>query len=246
MKIFGKILKIIFSLLFIVSICLNIIIAFSTTNKLAFKDSADARNKIMYNSTIAFNNYLVSDGFSITSTNKSENSTETTIDKIHCKWDSTLSVLEKCSMVSVLYDKDDNVIKRSYFPGDGYKYTVDNNGKIKSVFPDVSLTQYASSILTGWKNSLGYIQYANDTTFSNGLKISYKTNVNFSFNSFSIIKNINCSLITEAKTTNYKFKVNGKDQITSIYTDATGDSTLDLSYKKSEITFPSFEGFNLK
>ena len=238
MRVFGKIAFVFFMILLVLSIGLNIMLGVSSTNNLIFKDDVSARITIMSNSLFELESSLESEGLSIKSTNQYPSNNGTATDRAYCKYESKL---EKCTMVSVLYDDKGVAVKTSYFPGDGFKYTVEGETKTKSYYSNDQLNAYVTNLFYGWGNTLTMLQYDSGATIGDAT-VSYDTSMKFVFSKFSLLKTINCTFTRGESKVAYAFNVDNKDRVTSLSID--GKASLELSYSKNEITFPSFEDFN--
>ena len=161
-------------------------------------------------------------------------------DRITCTIDmENTAPTYNCSMISRLYNKKNKVIKTSYFPGDGYKYTnrnVTEHGT-KEEYSNNKLISYFSTLAMSVQTYLSLLTYDERTV--EAYKVNYYTNVSFSFNSFSLSKDIGINYTTADSKQNIKLCFDSKDAIKKIDY-VTNDATLKISYGKTNFSFPSF------
>jgi len=237
MRIFKKILLILGIIIFVLSLGFNVVLSMSSTNNLIFKDSLESRFKLYSTSTYKLKQ---SNEFYIVSENK-YGATQKAIDKVSCyKEDGSVSATYICSQISSLYEADGTLVRTSYFPGDGYKYTVEGDVKTKSAYSNASLEAYFKSLVNGAYSSLSYIifEYNNEAAKE---YMSYSTD--FKFNDFSIQKIVNVQYKNEE--INYEFKesctFDNNDYLVKL--NINESANLNISYEKQTLNFPSFEGF---
>ncbi len=240
MRIFSKILSITFIVLLVLSLCLNVVIAVSSSQVSTFTNNEDSRRNVFY-----------------TSQNKLSNSEELTIiskapytqgsagqvaeDKITCavKKENTTPEYE-CSMISKLYNADSSLARTSYFPGDGYQYTVEGENKTKSAYPNTSLVTYFTALIGGAQTYMSYLIL--DNSLIETYKMYYETKISFSFGQFMLSKQIDVNYNVNEENLKIELSFNSRDYITKVVDPKLG-SSLDISYSKINLEFPVFAGF---
>ena len=235
MRIFGKILKIIFIFIFILSVCLNVTLFMSSTNRLIFKDSDDARVKLYYNS---YNHLINSKNFTLETTYKYDENHKVT-DKITCTLDEVAKSMD-CTQVSILNNNEGELVRTSYFPGDGYKYSIQGEAKTKTAYSNQSLMMYASSLLSGISKQLGYL-VAYVTNTSDKEFVSYKTSAKFAFNTFELCKTTSFKLDKGTSKLDIKYTFDGDDRLTKLVYGE--ENVMSIEYKKENLRIPSLTEF---
>lgn len=238
MRILGKILYVLFVFTFIFSVGVSIIFFVSSTT---ISNTERERKNIFYTS---YNKLTTSKQLTFISTmpyfNEDEKDGVEVQDRITCKIDTENTVpTYNCSMISRLYNSKKKVIKTSYFPGDGYKYTnrnVTEHGT-KEEYSNDKLISYFSTLAMSVQTYLALLTY--DERTIEAYKVNYYTNVSFSFNSFSLSKDIGVNYIISGSKQNIKLCFDNKDAIKKIDY-VTNDATLKISYNKTKFSFPSF------
>lgn len=140
----------------------------------------------------------------------------------------------RCKMSSTLYDLNNNVVRTSYFPGDGYKYTLEGINKSKTTYSSESLETYFLSLINGAVYYLSYLSY--DSTTVAGLNFS--TYMNFDYKSLiDLTKEINVTY----STLDFNLCFDKYDTLTKL--EIGSSMSLDISYDSVDLQFPSFEGY---
>ena len=209
----------------------------STTLKLMFKDNMDARVQMYYTTIHSLEN---SNNLTF-STDYTDIDGKKVIEKLSCSVDKdNVTNNYSCNLIAKLYDDEANLVKTSYFPGDGYKYTIEGETKTKTVYSNSGLETYFVSLYAGITYQLYYMVL--DYSFPEEKdSISFNTKINFNFNTFSFSKNVKANYkdSDESQTISYKF--DGNDRLTSVTT--ADDYKMSINYNKTSLQFPSFEGF---
>ena len=241
MRIFSKILSITFIVLLVLSLCLNVIVAVSSSQISTFTNNEDSRRNVFYTSQNKLSN---SDELTIISKAPYTKGSEGQIseDKISCslKKESTTQEYE-CSMISKLYNADSSLVRTSYFPGDGYQYTVEGENKTKNVYSNESLTAYFSVLVLGAQTYMSYLILENSLIET--YKMYYDIKISFDFSQFSLEKQIDVNYKVNEENSKIELNFNSKDHITKV-SDTNLGSTLDISYSKENLEFPIFVGFS--
>ena len=236
MRILRKILSFIFVVVFVLSVGTSVAFFLSSTNRLAFKDNKDSRLELYYSSYYAIGN---SKDYTIIANNK-YGEDQKSVDEITCSLTDESENIYTCSQISKLYDSEGELVRTSYFPGDGYKYSVEGEAKTKTVYSNTNLQNYFSALLGGANSYLRYIAYdvfvPDDEEF-----IKFETDIKFNFNTFSLLKEINFNLDKGTSKLSADLTFDGKDRLTKVM---SGESiSLEISYKKTNFEFPSFSNF---
>lgn len=232
MRVLKTILKILFVIVFIFSVSCSVIFAISSTTTLS--NNISSRREIYYKAT-----------------NKITNSREITIiakmpysqngdiseDKITCSLAKESSTSYNCSMISKLFDKNSNLIRTSYFPGDGYKYTKNANEDkgTKEIYDNASLISYFNSTRSGLTYYLALLSYDEKTIETNSIK--YYTKTSFDFNTFSLSKNIDVKYLNEGTTEEFEFAFD-KNSYLKDFSYNTYNTSFSLTYQKANLKFP--------
>jgi len=236
MRVFKKILSFIFVIAFIFSVSVSVIFMLSSTNKLMFKDNVDSRLKLYYSS---YYNLTNSKNYTIVSENK-YGEDQRSEDKITCSLDFESQKLNNCSQISYLYNSDGSIARTSYFPGDGFKYSIEGTTKTKVAYTNESLQNYFLSLVSGASYYLNYVVYdilvPTESEFS-----KYDTDIKFDFNTFSFLKNMDLKIEKDADKFSVSYTFDGKDRLTNISMEE--GISLNISYKKTNFQFPSFNGY---
>ena len=238
MRILSKILYVLFVFTFIFSASVSIIFFVSSTT---LSISAKERKNIFYTS---YNKLTTSKQLTFVSTmpyfNEDEKDGVKVQDRITCIINlENITPSYNCSMISRVYNKKNKVIKTVYFPGDGYKYTnrnVTEHGT-KEEYSNNKLVSYFSTLAMSTQTYLALLTY--DERTMETYKVNYYTSVSFSFNSFSLSKDIGINYTISDSKQNIKLCFDNKDAIKKIDY-VTNDATLKISYGKTAFSFPSF------
>lgn len=139
-----------------------------------------------------------------------------------------------CKMISALYDLEDNLIRTSYFPGDGYKYSIENNTKSKTIYSNENLENYFINMLNGTINHLSYLSYDPATIET----LSFTTYINYDFSS---LKNLTKDINVCYQTYKFNLRFDKYDSLTKL--EIGNNVNIEIYYDLLELDFPSFEGF---
>ena len=150
----------------------------------------------------------------------------------------------ECKMISTLYDEKSNLVRTSYFPGDGYKYTAENNTYTKTKFDNSLLYNYFLTFVYGATSNLNYLIVDSETSETYSFKI--QKGLFFDLNSFSINKKLSISYQESKDSKNtIKYKFNSHDRLEYLK-DTTSKSTLSISYEYSNLPIPDLIGYSEK
>ena len=241
MRKFWKIFSIIFVVVFLISISTCIVLSIGSTTVTTFTSNEKSRRETFYR---AYNKLANAEVITIKSTspytgNDLNYKTEATI-TCTAQTDEGVKNYE-CKMISKLLNDSSKVVRTSYFPGDGYQYTVENQTQTKKKYPNTSLTTYFANLYTGATMQLNFLAYDNQTI--KNYSIVYRTDVTFDINSFSLEKDINVSYKTAESEVNFRLGFNKNDYLNEVYYKQT-NSTINIRYKKARLSFPdTFAGF---
>jgi hypothetical protein len=163
------------------------------------------------------------------------------IDNLSCTLNKGTATYD-CKMISTLYNSDATVVRKSYFPGDGFKYTTEGTSRTKSAYDNVNLFTVLSQRLSAASNNyLPYLTYP--TSVVNQYDIKYGTSISFHFNSFTISKEVHINHKVYGTKQTIKLGFDSKNHLIKIE-DATNKATLELDYNKSRLNIPkTFSGF---
>ncbi len=234
MRIFNKILKILFVLIFIFSVCFNVILGFSSDYSLAFKDDEVKRRQLGNRAALQIQNATK---FTFEDYDN-ENKTKAIVScvKDNEKTEGTLT----CEQITYVYNDSKEVVKTVYFPNDGYKYVVEGDTKTKEKVSSSVVINYAANLYMGAAIYLYYMIY--DTENPSQTEVSdFKTKLHFSFNKFSLTRNVAFKIKqseTEALTANLVF--NNNDKLLSMKSE---NNELSIKYDTTKFNFPSFDSF---
>lgn len=237
MRIFGKIIKIILSIVLVFSLILNVLLILSTSDSLVIKDSIDKRLEL-YNDAY----YELMAAKQLTFVNEMVNPDKTHInDTITCELKGeTITDGVNCSKITYLYSEDGKLIRTSYFMGDGYKYYVEGENKVKEVFNENENYTYLLSLASGAATSLSYLVL--DVSYPSFQEnTTYKTTLKFDFNTFSLRKQVLFDYSYNNNKIHYEYEFDGNDRISKIV--LSEDYKLEISYKTKSLRFPAFDGF---
>jgi hypothetical protein len=242
MRVFTRILKIFLSIVFVLSIILNIILGSSSTTFSIFSNKKKAFAEMYYTSFIALSNFN-----SITVESTMPYTAEmgyTSKDKLTCKIVKENDSAEyKCQMISKLYNSESDLVKTSYFPGDGYKYTAENNTYIKTAYDNENLVYYLSAFISGATNNLNYLLLDSASAETYSLKTT--KGLYFDLNSFSLNKKASASYGEGEGKNTIKYKCNSRDRISYIK-DTTNKATLKFTYSYIKLPIPDLIGYSAK
>lgn len=234
MRIFNRILKILFVLIFIVSVCFNVVLGLSSDYSLVFKDSGVKRRQLANRAAIYIQNatkYTFEDY-------DSENKTKAIVSCV--KDNEKTSDNLTCEQITYVYNDSNEVVKTVYFPNDGYKYISEGDSKTKMAIERTVVTNYASSLYIGSAIYLYYMLY--DTEKHNQTSTSdFKTKLNFDFNKFSLTRNVSFKIKqSETQILDVSLVFNNDDKLLSMKSE---NNELSIKYDTTKLNFPSFNSF---
>lgn len=243
MKAFKIILSILSIFILIISICFNFIILSSSTNSLLFKDSVDARTKLYFSASTKIENI---GNFTAKIYNHNTNQE----DNIHCKYiyDSKAETsTHDCAMLSYQYDSNSNLIRTSYFPGDGFQYYKEGESIGKFEYSNKALLSYAlTAPARMYCHTLYYLALdPNDyIDVEKNISMSYDTSFNFVFSKFSFYKSISFNYDVNGSKTIGEFDFDNKDRVVRTYVSSPSApslyNTISIDYNYTEPVVPSF------
>ena len=243
MRIFTKILSIIFVIVFIFCVSISIILGVSSST---FAKDEDARRNIYFSSAYKLANNKT---ISITATTpyslgEEGQYTKETATCVTNKDDQTTN----CSMISRLYNADASLVRTSYFPGDGYKYT-NINGEAKGTktpYSNDNLQSYCASFILGVNMYLALL--SSDTRSIEESKLDFDSNIKFDFNTFSLFKNITIKYEISNTKQIIGLKFDKNDFLRKVEIKASTDTeelttSINIDYKKANLDFSSLVGY---
>lgn len=243
MRVFTRILKIFLAIVFVLSVALNIILGVSSTTFSIFTNKKKALTELYFTSNSAFTNF---NSITIESTMPyTIDPNYTSTDKLTCKTITKDNNKEyECQMISKLYNSESDLVRTSYFPGDGYKYTAENDTYIKTPYTNQNLILYLAAFIGGASNNLNYLLADSATAET----YSFKTTkgLYFDLNSFSVNKKVSVSYNeTKDKTATVNYKFDSHDRI-SYVKDVANKATLKFKYSYSKLPIPDLIGYSSK
>lgn len=236
MNILKKILSFVFVITFLLSIVMNISLFMSSSNRLALKDDSNTRLKLYYSAN--FN--LTESKYLTIIAKKPYNETQTSVDEAVCTLTDASKSTYSCKQISKLYESDGTLVRTSYFPGDGYKYSLEGETRTKTEFSNEALESYFKSLVAISFNYLSYLVY--DLIYTSYAEFfEAETDVDFNFNYFSLDKEIEIEVDQGTTKFETKFNFDGKDRLTKVV--AEPYYNFELNYEKNELQFPSFNNY---
>ena len=231
MRIFYKVLFVLLIIATLFSVTTTTIFVFSST----LLPSENNRKEIFYT---AYNKLANPKEITIISTKpySSENN-QISKDEISCV---LINDNYDCQMISSLYNSDSTLIRTSYFPGDGFKYSIEGNTKIKTSYPNSSLFSYFNSLIAMASQGLSYISL-NDT-YVKQYNITFEEDVDFSFYKFSFNKSIEVEYEVSNRKQEIDLKFNENNYLTNVDFENM-DIDVNIKYKKTKLNFPDFSGY---
>lgn len=234
MRIFNRILKMLFVLIFIVSVCFNVVLGLSSDYSLVFKDSGVKRRQLAYRAAF----YVKGTAKYTFEDYDSENKTRAIVScvKDNEKTDDNLT----CEQITYVYNDSKEVVKTVYFPNDGYKYVSEGDSKTKVAVNSSVVTNYAFSLYMGSLYYLHYLSY--DTETPNQTVVSdFKTKLNFNFNKFSLTRNVTFKIKqSETASLDVNLVFDNNDKLLSLKSE---NNELSIKYDTTKLNFPSFSSF---
>lgn len=240
MRVFSKIVSIMFIVFLVLSLGLNIILAVSSSNISTFTNNEDSRRNVFYTAQNKLSN---SDEITIISTGPYTQGSagQTSEDKITCSISKENATPEySCMMVSKLYNADSSLSRTSYFPGDGYQYTIEGDTKTKKAYPNTSLTTYFNALIGGTQTYMSYLIL--DNSLIKTYSMYYDTSISFNFSKFTLSKKIDVNYKNGEETLKIEMGFDSHDYINKVV-DGKSGAALNISYSKANIEFPLFAGF---
>lgn len=145
-----------------------------------------------------------------------------------------------CQMISSLYNRDSSLVRTSYFPNDGFKYSIEGNDRTKASYPNESLNTYFSSLIAMASQGLSYISFNN--AYVRYYNIEFDEDIDFDFSSFSFSKSIDVSCVVSNQEQEIDLEFNKDNYLTKVDFDSM-DIELKIKYKTTKLNFPDFSGF---
>lgn len=240
MRIFTRILKVFLVIIFVLSIMLNIILGTSSTTITLYTNKKKALHEMYYTSAIALTNVKSITVKAVMPYSLKEG--HTSEDEATCKVIKVENVeTYECKMISKLYDTESNLVRTSYFPGDGFKYSAENNTYIKTKHDNNTLQYYIFGLIGGAFPYLNYLIVDSATAETNSFKI--KKGLFFDLNTFSLNKKLSISFKETADSKNtIKYKFDSHDRLEYLK-DPSKKSTLSINYKYSKLSIPDLIGY---
>ena len=242
MRVLFKVLSVLFVIVFVFSLATSIIFAVASP---VLSNSEEAKRQLYYSAAYKLHGV---ENITITSSKPSVSaiSGRTEEDKISCSLNEASSTYS-CSMISKLYDSDSKLIKTSYFPGDGFKYTEEGENKPKTPYSNTSLVSVCNSLMGGANTWTSFLAKDNKSLEDNA--VVFGEDISFSFSEFSLTKKIaityedkvsnsNPNILLEFDKNNYLKKITYKTDVK-----AEDVSTLEFVYEKTTFSFPSFAAY---
>lgn len=269
MRVVKIMIKLIFILLLVASITLNLILGFSSTQKLALKDDLKTRITLYRNAVQQLNskenlsNYTVLFEFS---SDVSETSREKSLETISCSTNEGKN--QKC--ISKTEEYIDSSLKRSiFFPNNGKQYFIEGESKTfvqqTEDIAAIEMSQLLNNVIHNLAKMKTDVDLWNKNQQKEGEEdalvpqMSVNTTSTFDFNTFSLSKEIAITVITpvyneETKITSSdteitKFKFDGKDRLIELSIDSSIHGTFysyKISYESTKLYFPDFTEFTMK
>lgn len=236
MRIFLKILTVFLIIFCIFSVCCSA--AFAISSSTIKINTEAAREKLFHTSSNYLNN---SKQITLTSTMPYTPGEEGQYSKdvISCSIGET-SV--ECQMISKLYNQDHSLIRTSYFPGDGFKYT-DAKDEIgtKTQYANTNLLTYFSQLYKGVSGQLTFLASSNNDIETYKINFSGKAKLNLS--KFTLEKSIKINYQIGSSPQKVNLYFDGKDHAKKVEIISNATSTIEIDYKKTSFSFPSFNDY---
>ena len=233
MRIFNKILKILFVIIFVISVCFNLILGFSSDYSLVFKDSSAKRRQLANRAALQIQNankftFEDYDGENkiraIVSCTKDSEKTKDNLD---------------CKQITYVYNDSKEIVKTVYFPNDGYKYVVEGETKTKKKVSNSDVTNYVSGLSLGSSVYLYYMHYDTEDPSQTNVT-NFKTKLNFNFSKFSLTRNVAFKVKQSEGVSDVTLTFNNDDKLLSIKFD---NHELSIKYDTTKFNFPSFDSY---
>lgn len=238
MRIFKKIMTIVFIIVSVLSLSLSIVLFISSSTSMTFFNNADARQKTYFaaNSKIESMNEF---SLLIKKPNSIADDSGTIQENVSCVAKENNPSQYNCKIITKAYDSTGNHLKSTYYPGDGFKYMEDviTKTKTKESYDNSQLEIYVTTLLNDAKKGIKILSY-NDSKIEECSAV-YKTDISFDFSTFSLTKAIEISYLNGSNVEKVSLSFDKKDYVTSIHYLAKKE-TVDISYNKTELSFPNF------
>lgn len=234
MRFFNKLLKSLFVICFILSICLGVVLFTSSNYSLIFKDDSTKRLQLAQTASFHFK-----EGLNLSFDNYDESTKTRAIVTCYLPQSDATSASLKCEEITYVYDDDKNITKTVYFPGDGYKYVLEGESKTKEVVATDVVENYYMSLYYGASYNLYYMTYDFYRADKKD-KIECSSKLNFNFNTFAITKDVTFSIKDETFSVNSKLTFDSEDKLIEL---VSNNNTLKIKYAKEKISFPSFSNY---
>ena len=225
MRVFTRILKISFIVILVLGVILNIILAVPSTTFSLFTNKKKAYKELYNSSIIALSE---SNSITVNSSMPYEEKEGFVLkEEITCK-------------TTTKDDKEDT----SYVPGDGFKYTAENNTYTKTKYQDSETHTYLLSLLIEANLNLEYLIM--DSASAEHCSLKDKKGLLFDLNSFSVNKKVSITYKESEDTNNtIKYRFDSKDRLEYIAS-TTDVTTLSIQYKHKKLKMPDFIGYTEK
>jgi hypothetical protein len=165
------------------------------------------------------------------------NSKEIVKDTISCKIEGSNY---SCSMISEL-KANNELIRTSYFPGDGFKYSkTKDNVKTKEVYENSKLVSYFNSLLGGISTYLSFLTLDNNSIKSSN--VIYEPKVTFSFDKFRLERSLDISYGNDNARQQLRLNFNNKNHIEGVNL-INNNASIQINYEKTIFSFPSFSSY---
>ena len=238
MRTYSTALKILFIVALLLSVSCSIILGISASSTLA--NTVSSRREVYYKAALKLDS---SKSITLTATmptDPTDINGQFTLDTYSCSKNDKASY--DCTLISKLYDKDAKLIKTSYFPGDGYKYTK-VEGEEKGTKQPYENTQIASSFSNFYLGPMTYLAILSyDRKTIDDYKIKYSSDITFDFNSFSLLKGINVEYMSSGVLQQFEFDFNKNNHLTDLFY-KNMNSKCSIKYSKTNLKFPNLTNY---
>ena len=243
MRVFTRILKISFIVILVLGVILNIILAVPSTTFSLFTNKKKAYKELYNSSIIALSE---SNSITVNSSMPYEEKEGFVLkEEITCKTTTKDDKEDtKCTMISKIYNEKLDLVSTSYVPGDGFKYTAENNTYTKTKYQDSETHTYLLSLLIEANLNLEYLIM--DSASAEHCSLKDKKGLLFDLNSFSVNKKVSITYKESEDTKNtIKYRFDSKDRLEYIAS-TTDVTTLSIQYKHKKLKMPDFIGYTEK
>jgi len=240
MKAFVRIMKFLFSIIFILSVSLSVSLYFTSSFKLVLKDDLQIRERI-FRYTHKNLDSSISNGLTI-SHQYYEGENVFFEETIHCKYED--NSLNDCSFIEKKHQKNEEkktfeLVKTTFVNGDGLIYRQEGEDKIKEIYDDSLLIEKAYELKNNFEEYLdNFIEISKE---NENIFIEYHTKVKFDFNTFTLSKSIDYEKVDNGYKTKLVFNVDSNDRINKI--NYTESNFLTIDYSSKELQLPSTDGY---